>query len=249
MGIMGAVRKKFIFDLDDTLIPTNQAYDDARIEFYNWLTMRFGYKCPSMHDVLIHEEKVNNRNKRKYGYMMERFPTSFRETYEHLCKGLGQKPTKREGAEVYDIGMSVFDKKKIKRNGMLPGAKETLEYLAQKEAALYMLTKGDPRIQEPKLALNRLYKWFDKSRIQIVQEKTPEIMLEMLSGDTNAAYAVGNHYGSDIVPALKAGIKAVYIPFETWPYNQEVKKLVKRSRKVIKLDNIGDIKAAYNRLR
>ena len=38
--------KKWLFDLDDTLIPTNYLYSRAQIEFLAYIAERFGHQVP-----------------------------------------------------------------------------------------------------------------------------------------------------------------------------------------------------------
>ena len=109
---------------------------------------------------------------------------------------------------------------------LLEGVKDTLKELSQ-HYRLVLATKGDLLDQERKLQLSGLTEYFD--HIEIMSDKT-DIAYRKLFTTLNAqpenVMMVGNSMKSDILPILKLGGKAVYIPFyTTWVHevvNEEV---------------------------
>ncbi len=117
-----------------------------------------------------------------------------------------------------------------------------------------ILTKGDPVVQEKKIAA--INQWLKSEcdmdyrgvfgETEIVETtKTAEKFLEMaqsakqgllpvaISGAKNpvTVYAVGNDYDKDIAPALSVGFRGVWIPVETWETMGQTEKIKERMDK------------------
>ncbi|MFL5705209.1 MAG: HAD hydrolase-like protein, partial [Ktedonobacteraceae bacterium] len=99
---------------------------------------------------------------------------------------------------------------------------ETLAYLAQRHT-LILLTKGDQDEQQLKVENSGLDSHF--RHIIIVQEKdvaTYERLTTEFQFDRATTWMIGNAPRSDINPALKAGLNAVFIPHpHTWGLEQQ----------------------------
>lgn len=98
---------------------------------------------------------------------------------------------------------------------LLDGVKETLRKLSQ-HYRLALATKGDLLDQERKIKLSGVAEYFD--HIEIMSDKT-DIAYRKLFTSLNVqpenVMMVGNSMKSDILPILKLGGSAVYIPFYT----------------------------------
>lgn len=148
-------------------------------------------------------------------FSCNRFPNSFARTLEYFCKTHSRFYSENDLEIVKSYGCEAFFVKKE----FMPGAEEVLDFLKAKGDELILLTKGDPRWQREKIECHGLDKWFKE--VHIVDNKTPNILEDLVKGrDKAKTYKVGNLLKSDVNPALKAGINAIYVPFETWKYER-----------------------------
>ena len=240
-------KKTFIFDLDDTLIANLHDYSFAQLRFVEFVINRLGWnKAPDAQTIINLQVEIDKKNVAKYGFGIERFPTSTKETYQMICEGVGIKDN--VGAEVaYTIGMTAFNKERYKKKGLVPGAEETLDYLIAQNDEIILCTKGDKKVQEMKIEAINAVKWFN-DQIYIVDRKN-EGVLNQIVGDRekNDVYHVGNGIKSDVNPALEAGIRAIYIPRETWAYEKDHNGKTESNR-LIELKNIVEIKDNYHHI-
>jgi len=240
--------KTFIFDYDDTLAPNHNDYSYAQLKFGRWVIKKLKNKAPDLQTIINLEVEIDRKLVKTMGFLMERFPTSFQKTYEIICEEKDKKCSKEDLKKAYDVGMSAFDEKRWKQEGLVEGAKETLDYLVEKEKdELILLTKGDPRVQEKKIRATNCMKWFG-DKIYIVPDKNEGIIKKVVGNRVKSkVWHVGNSIRSDVYPALKARIKMIYIPCETWAYEREHKG-VPEDPKLITFQQIIEIKNNYNSL-
>lgn len=220
-------RRLFVFDLDDTLMWNAWTYGVAFQRFYDYLLEIWSLRVPALGYVASFSEdidaklgkEINPATGKEYGFSMERFPTSLVETYRYLCEDMGfgrfEEATARH---IYDIGMSAFNRKNYKKAGLVSGAKEVLDYFKKEGHYLALITKGDERVQMPKIEVLGLERWFRWTRI--VDSKTTDTFIDTANlfgrNFSGYKYSVGNSFYSDIHPAIEAGFQGVYIPCPTW---------------------------------
>jgi putative hydrolase of the HAD superfamily len=105
---------------------------------------------------------------------------------------------------------------------LLEGVEETLARLSGR-FRLHLLTKGEPLVQEDKLARSGLGRFFEQ--VHVVPEKDVEVFRALIARydlQPEQTWMVGNSPRSDINPALAAGIGAVYVPHpNTWTLEVE----------------------------
>lgn len=240
------MNKTFIFDYDDTLAWNQQDYCYAQIEFLKWILDRLGHNSPDIQTALNMEVEIDKQGVTKHGFQMERFPLSFAETYKTIRsqKGLKEDP---EGEKMaYDLGILAFDEESYRQRGLAEGAEETLDFLAAQEDELILLTKGDERVQLKKVHANYLTSWFKE--IHIVERKNERTIEDVVgSRNKNLVWHVGNSIRSDVEPALKAGIRMIYIPCETWAYERDHNGIPVNDR-LVTFPEIRCIKGHYNLL-
>ncbi len=141
----------FIWDLDDTLIWTSWAYSRAFAKFHEYMTQLFDYRLLELRTLgTISEEidkalikKVNPDTDKPYGYGMDRFPMSLVETYKWLCGHGYGKYHEMVARCVKLIGMEAFDPLGYKQQGLVKGAKETLDFIRDQDDIQILLTKGE----------------------------------------------------------------------------------------------------------
>jgi putative hydrolase of the HAD superfamily len=103
----------------------------------------------------------------------------------------------------------------------LPGARETLQTLRARGVKLALLTKGDHDLQVRRVGRSGLADLFDV--IHIVAEKPSAAFRDIvaeLEVEPSHAWSVGNSVRSDIVPAIEAGLRAVWIDAHVWEHER-----------------------------
>lgn len=119
---------------------------------------------------------------------------------------------------------------------VIPGVIETLINLQQKGYKLHILTIGLESIQRRKLYLTELQKFFDEIHI-VPYDKEAELIKIADKYGKDKVLMVGNSMRSDINPALKAGVNAMYIPKGSW-HNF---KAAPEGSNYLELSNIEDL--------
>jgi putative hydrolase of the HAD superfamily len=239
------MNKTFIFDYDDTLAPNQHYYCYAQLKFVQYVLDKLRYKSPDVQSIINTEVEIDVEHVKKYGFAKERFPNSFVEALKKIFDSRKYPYGKKERDEEYDIGMTAFDI----QSGLTTGAEDVLNFLTQEKDELILYTKGDKSIQQKKLDINHLKKWFSQDKTYIVSEKNSSD-LENIVGDRNKdqTFKVGNSIRSDVNPALEAGIKVIYIPCETWAYERDHNGVDLSNPRLFKFENIGEIISNYPRL-
>lgn len=272
--------KRFIFDLDDTLIYTDYSYIRAEANFLEFMIKEFsndksdfiafvrlkeeiikqGYTPKQIPDIVASFDEhgfkfildicetqiqydfdlVNESQKFGNGFSIQRFPLSFVYTYEKFAMLHGKEISQEKKDEAYSIGNRVF---KLEQSN-IPGSIELLEFLKENNDNLVLLTRGERKQQNDKIDANSLRSYF--SKINVVDKKTPELISSIAKG-CRCTYIVGDSVKSDIIPALQAGIGAIYIPSNSWKFEQANLGL-EESKKVIKIKNIKEMMQLYPQL-
>ncbi len=105
---------------------------------------------------------------------------------------------------------------------ILPDVEMVLKHYAKSEYRVMMITKGTLQEQERKIAFSSLKHYFDA--VEIVSHKTEQTYREIWERHSiipEQFVMVGNSLKSDILPVVKAGGHAIYIPHEqTWAFEQ-----------------------------
>jgi putative hydrolase of the HAD superfamily len=202
-----------VFDGDDTLWSTEPLYDrarkDARAE-----VVRSGLDGDEWERL---ERSIDVENVRHFGFSVERFPTSCVQAYEAVTRASDRliEPAVRE--RVRAAAAAVFSQDPP----LIAGARETLKNLRARGTKLGLLTKGDHDLQERRVARSGIADLFDV--VRIVPEKPAEAFREIVSAlnvEPKDAWSVGNSVRSDIVPAVEAGLRAVWIDAHVWEHER-----------------------------
>lgn len=150
-------------------------------------------------------EACEARNLRLYGYGAKGFTLSMIETAVELA---GPTLPTDLIARVLEAGRQLL----AHPVELLDGIAETIEALRER-GRLVLVTKGDLLHQEAKLAASGLGSHFDD--VAIVSDKTPDTFARIFERHgvaPEAAVMAGDSMRSDVLPALKAGGWAAYIP-------------------------------------
>jgi len=217
---LGRGKQVIIFDGDDTLWSTEHLYDEARGRACQ-IVQKSGLNGSHWDEL---ERAIDVENVEIYGHKPERFPTSCVEAYEAVCGEEGKEIDPRERADIYRAARSVFENKAP----LVRGAKETLSVLKRQGFRLALLTKGDLRVQEQRIAQSGLSALFEQ--IDIVESKDAnnfKQLLERMGASEETAISVGNSMRSDINPSLEVGMTAVWIDAHVWEYERENREITR----------------------
>jgi putative hydrolase of the HAD superfamily len=219
-----------IFDGDDTLWETMPHYVRAKRDFYNRMAL-MGFEVRAVEEKF---EQIDLDNLARLGFSRSRFPTSMVNTYQAFCRDCGQPEDDLVAGEIASIAENVFNLPAIP----LEGAPEVLTTLAE-SYRLFLLTKGDPQVQQRRINDSGLKGFF--SAIYIVPDKSASdfrriVRDQELSVETS--WSVGNSLRSDINPALAIGLSAIWIPYYTWDAEIDIEV---PSDRLIKLDALKQI--------
>ena len=199
-------RHTLLVDADDTLWENNIFFEKAIDDFISQLE-HLGYTREYIRHILNETER---RNIRQHGYGVKSFRRSLEDTYTKLAGNSVRREILQE------IERIVLELENTPPH-IMDGVPETLAYLA-KHNRLILLTKGEPAEQAAKVERSGLQTYFDA--IEIVVEKdsaTYDRMIDQFKIVKSQGWMVGNSPRSDINPALKSGLNAVFIPHSaTW---------------------------------
>jgi putative hydrolase of the HAD superfamily len=174
------------------------------------------------------------------GYAEEEFARSLVIAYQQLCDRYNRPFSADVAAAAMEIGLMPADYPIV----LLEGVEEALERLSGRYRLL-LLTKGDPLVQEDKLARSGLDRFFD--HVHVVPEKDADVFRSLIADydlHPEQTWMVGNSPRSDINPAVEAGIGAVYVPHpNTWTLEVEE---VLDSERVTVLRSFGELAAFFS---
>lgn len=234
--------KLFIWDLDDTLLDNVHDYAQPLLDTCALIIRELGNAAPHVTAIIALEQEIdharvkeiNPKTGKPFGYTMERFPGSMVELYRRICAKSDLEPMPMIEKELWDIGMRAFDEGRYEEN-IKPGAIQVLRRLRDKGYKNVCLTKGDPRVQEKKVrafeiqALKQhVTNIFDEVKI-VETNKDPEIFGEIFDRyHPESAFAVGNDYKKDVLPALQArpAFRGIWIPVDTWETMGQTEKVM-----------------------
>jgi putative hydrolase of the HAD superfamily len=198
--------RRFIgFDADDTLWHNENIFERVHEQFYELLSRH--HDAATVKAAL---DAAERRNLELYGYGIKGFMLSSIETAIDLTEG---KFSPQEVRELIALGREMLQHPVE----LLEGATEVLSQLAP-DFRLILITKGDLRDQERKLAKSGLAERFEA--VEIISEKDAKAYGRIFRrhGIEPAEFLmVGNSVKSDILPVLALGGSAVHVPYRiTW---------------------------------
>ncbi|MFP4976228.1 HAD family hydrolase [Paenibacillus sp. CN-4] len=210
--------QQIVFDLDDTLVHCNKYFDLILGQYFELLADWFGTGGPTTEEMRAKQVEIDVATVNESGLASENFPKSLIYTYRHFCAELQLPPDPLHEEQLMKLGLSVYDQE----IEAYPGMVETLDALKQDGHRLYLYTGGDHAIQQRKIEQMKLDVYFG-DRIFIRQHKNIEALDAILTEhqfDRSKTWMIGNSLRTDILPAVQAGIKAVYLKQQNeWLYN------------------------------
>jgi putative hydrolase of the HAD superfamily len=204
-------RHTLLIDADDTLWENNVFFEHC-IEDFITLVEACGYTRAYIRHILNETER---KNIRQHGYGTRCFGRSLEETYLKLAEQMACKET------VATIKQRVLELERTPPK-ILDGVPDTLAYLTARHR-LILFTKGEPAEQAAKVERSGLQGFFEF--IEIVPEKDHDAYGKLVHKHKivkSQGWMIGNSPRSDINPAMKIGLNAVYIPHQhTWQLEHE----------------------------
>jgi putative hydrolase of the HAD superfamily len=201
-----------IFDADDTLWDSNIHFLEAEAEFVAALAAA---GIGEMLAVRAAIRRCELEIIKSHGYGREPFVVLMRMVAAELAP---RHSREKLGAAVDRIAAQFLERE----CELLPDVEPTLVELAARHH-LTLFTKGNPREQLPKLERSGLRPHF--SHVEVPPEKDEAAyhrLVEAAALDRARTFMIGNSPRSDINPALRAGLRAVFIPHpHTWELEHE----------------------------
>jgi len=195
------------FDADDTLWQTERLYLETQARYLKVLE-----QYHSREWILERLYQTQMRNLDHFGYGIKAFTLSMIETAIELTEG---RITGAEIGQILEAGRTML----TSDIELLEHVTETLSLLSPRYP-LMLLTKGDLRDQQLKIARSGLQGYFHA--VEIVSDKNPaeySALLKRHAVKPARFLMIGNSLRSDILPVLAVGGTAVYVPHAlTWSH-------------------------------
>jgi putative hydrolase of the HAD superfamily len=225
-----------IFDGDDTLWSVEQLYD-AALDQAQALVAAAGLPGD---DWRTWQRVLDLERVLTMGLSPDRFPGSSVAALHKVAEREGVTLPDALIREVELASRSVFSAPAP----VIPGANEVLAQLSG-HFWLALVTKGDVTVQDQRIAASGLAHWFD--RIMIVTEHKDEAFARLppeLGVLPSDAWSVGNSLASDINPAVKLGLRAIWVDAHVWEHERRETVPDGRVIEVGDLKEVGDLLVA-----
>jgi putative hydrolase of the HAD superfamily len=230
------MKPTLIVDADDTLWENNIYYEQS-IAAFGELMAAQGFEPKEAAHVA---DAVERERIPQVGYAPQEFARSLVIAHQRLCERYDRPCDAEVANAVWQIGRAVMDYPIV----LLEGVADTLARLSG-HCRLILLTKGDPGVQENKVARSGLGHLFE--RVHVVPEKHAGVIRDLLAEyglRPEHTWMVGNSPRSDVNPALEAGVGAIYVPHpNTWTLEQEA---IADPERVIVLKRFGELTGLFH---
>ena len=213
-----------IFDADDTLWDSNIHFLEAFDSFAAAVTdAGLGFERADVHAAV---RRAELRLIKTHGYGRRPYVMALHDAAAELAPAGHERL--RDAIE--RIGAHLIERD----CALLPDVEPTLHHLSRRHKLL-MFTKGQRDEQLRKLKRSGLAPLF--KRVETPREKDVDAYRNLMRDaglDPSVTFMIGNSPRSDINPAVRAGLRAVYIPHpHTWELEHE--EIVEADGKVIEL--------------
>jgi putative hydrolase of the HAD superfamily len=219
-------RQHLIFDADDTLWENNIVFEGVIADFIAWLDHP-GMTGDEVRKVM---DGIEREHAAEFGYGTKVFELTLEETVRRLHDG---HLTTADEAQI----ALLMARLRWDRLDIIDGVPETLAELRRRHDLL-LLTKGDQEEQVRKIERSGLAELF--RRTLVTPEKTEQTYRRVVRDerlDPGRTWMIGNSPRSDILPALAAGLRTVYIAHpHTW--HLEVVALPEDDGRILRVPNV-----------
>ncbi|MGM0607332.1 MAG: HAD hydrolase-like protein [Candidatus Muiribacteriota bacterium] len=221
-----------IIDADDTLWE-NQLFFNQFTQFFKELINELNLDEKETMKTLLKFDSISFKNN-LFGNIY--YKESMKKTLHKFNKGCEELyfRIEKKHDELFRHPPVLFD-----------NVEETIRNLHKKHH-LFLLTKGNYSVQMEKVEKSDIEKFFQG--IIISTRKNIDVYKNLIYRyklDKEKTYMIGNSPKSDIIPALEAGLNAVYIPSETL-WELEAHPLPDNNNSLFKLKKFADLKGFFN---
>ena len=219
------------FDADDTLWHNERIFLSVK-DKYSSLLADFADKG----FVERHLDEMETHNIKHFGYGVKGFTLSMIETACELTNG---RITGDKIKQIIEFAKEML----ASPIEVLDGVRETIEELSGKYR-LILITKGDLLDQEAKLARSGLGDYFKAFEIVPRKDaKTYKYILRRHQISADEFVMVGNSLKSDILPVVEIGARAVFVPYETEWFHEQVSDEELQGKDFVRLEKFSDLVA------
>jgi putative hydrolase of the HAD superfamily len=201
-----------VFDADDTLWDSNIHFLEAEAEFVAAMVAAGAGAAEAIQAALRARELDIIRS---HGYGREPYVFLLRQVAAEFAASVARQAL---DAAIEEICCRFLDR----HCELLPGVEPTLTELPTRHH-LTLFTKGQTREQLRKIERSGLARHF--GHVEVTREKDVAAyrrLVRTAAFDPSRTYMIGNSPRSDINPALRAGLRAVFIPHpHTWELEHE----------------------------
>lgn len=200
-------------DLDDTLMPTARQYHRVMWKCGAIIDAALGVRSPHPKDIIDYQQKTDIASIQRFGYAISRFGQSWVQSYEHFAHEFQVEvdPAVVSALEEAALGFS--------RGPFLPfdGIPEALNTLRSQGHELHCISAGygAEALQIKKLDDMRLRSLFDTVTIT---DSDKTAAMQTVFVDRQRSLMIGDSKSHDIQPALRLGVRAVWIPSTSWSF-------------------------------
>lgn len=197
--------KAILIDLDNTLIETNQLYDDAIGSLAAYIN-GFVTADPIEIDQYLRQRLMEMI--KTHGFSTYVLPKGFEETLLHYIDGA----TPQHVEEVRAMAEAVF----VRTAAVRAGAEDALKALSV-HFDLYLVTAGDLDVQRRRVESLPFKSLFVE--VFIVLDKNSDVyrdVLEKIGCVPHETVMIGDSLRSDIIPSTEIGMRAIYIESENF---------------------------------
>ena len=229
--IFTGLQQNLLIDADDTLWENNIYFERAIAGFISFLNHR--ERSPAEVREILND--VEREGIISHGYGIDSFAHALVKTFERLSVE-PLTPALQETIRGFAHAIAEHPVE------LLPEVKETLDFLAERHL-LFLVTKGDFSEQTRKVDRSGLRQYFHA--VEILAEKDVRAYRSVLSRHDlsyRETWMVGNSPRSDINPALRAGINAVFVPHDdTWILEHEELLPAEPPARLLFVDHFPDL--------
>jgi putative hydrolase of the HAD superfamily len=224
-----------LIDADDTLWENNIYFERAIADFISFLNHRERTSA-EVREILNDVERDAITT---HGYGLHSFAHALVKTFERLSV---EPLTPALHETIHGFAHTIAEQPLQ----LLPQVEETLQLLSRRHQLLLM-TKGDLTEQSRKVERSGVKKYF--RAVEVVPEKDPAVYQSVVAKhelQPERTWMIGNSPKSDINPALRAGINAVFIPHDdTWILEHEELAEPDPPAKLLVLNNFAELPTVF----
>ncbi len=220
-----------LIDADDTLWENNIYFERAIAGFISYLD----HRVHTAKEVREHLNRVEAATILSHGYGLQSFSRSLIVCFEELS---GAPVTPDNCRRIESFAQAIADQE----IELLPKVASTLAELSTRHR-LILVTKGNYEEQTGKLRRSNLEPHF--SAVEVLPEKHHDAYLSLAAHhgcEARTTWMIGNSPKSDINPALRAGLNAIFIPHDfTWILEHEAIAPAPDGQRLLELAAFADL--------